>query len=105
MAASPVNWILLAISFILLIPGCALCWRTFHATDQLNGDVFRQANYEVCGFIFFWLMCLLAVTYLHQGKNIYVIRSLAVGILTYITVLGIYTNFTNLNNVSLWLCA
>lgn len=99
MAASPVNWILLAISFLLLIPGVALCWRTFHATDQLTGDLYRQANYEVCGFIFFFVMSLLAVTYLHQGKNIYVIRTLSVGVLVYVTVYGIYTNFTNLNNL------
>jgi hypothetical protein len=99
MAASPVNWILLAISFLLVIPACALCWRTFAATDQLTGDLYRQANYEVCGFLFFFIMNLLAVTYLHQGKNIYVIRTLAIGILLYVTVFGIYTNFTNLDNL------
>lgn len=74
-------------------------WRVFDAEDTISGNFRRQADYEVCGFLFFWAAALIAVLKLKGDGDAAVARAIALGALVYITVYGVYTNFTNLNNL------
>jgi hypothetical protein len=75
-------------------------WRVFEATDLIDGDLERQAHYEVTFFIFFFLAnCGILAFKNFTAYSFSVLRVGSIGILTYMLVLGIYTNFTALNNL------
>ena len=93
------NWVALVASFACVIPGCALLWRVYYSSDLIQGELYRQANYETCGFLFFWVLSLLAVLKLKDGKDVLVVRAMAVGVLLYITVYSTYLSFNVLNNL------
>jgi len=99
MAATIVNWIFLILAFVTMVPGVALLWRTFHADDQLTGKIYRLANYETCGFLFVWVLSALAVYFLKAGKSATVVRATMIGVMIYVTIYAVFTNFNNLNNL------
>jgi len=93
------NWLLLGLTFIVTIPGSALLWRVFDATDAVSGPVQRQAQYESCAFVFFAVVCALALYNIKNGNGYAAVRNLAVALVLYITVLSNYLNFNVLNNL------
>jgi hypothetical protein len=95
------NYVFLILSFITIIVGCACLWRAFdriHPT-YLDGNLLRQAQYEACSFLFYWIILFFCVWHMKVGKSYAALRLIAMGILLYITVFGTYVNFTILNNL------
>jgi hypothetical protein len=88
MAVSTLNWVFIALSFICAIPACALMWRVFDSEENIKDDYRRQADYEVCGFIFFWVTAFFALYKSREGASGTVARSISIGIVVYLTVLG-----------------
>jgi len=92
--------VFLVLSFICVIPGCALLWRVYDASETISGNLQRLAQYESCSFLFFWVV---NAAIAHMGRESQkvssVLRTLSIGVLLYITVYGNYVNFNNLNNL------
>jgi len=95
------NYVFLALSFICILPGCACLWRAFDQMQPsyIDGNLLRQAQYESCSFLFYWIILLFCVWHMKVGKSYSALRLIAMGILLYITVFGTYVNFTILNNL------
>jgi len=93
------NWFFLALSFICVIPACALLWNTFHKTSWLQNELYRQAQYETCFFIFFFVTVLIIAFMRTRAAEIAAVRNLSVAIIVYIVIYGDFINFTNLNNL------
>jgi len=101
MALSAFNWILLVLSFVTAIPGSALLWRVYDGVDAsvIHNPLQRQAQYESCSFIFYFIINLITLLVANKGQATSILRTLSIGILFYTTVYGDYVNFTNLNNL------
>jgi hypothetical protein len=68
-------------------------------SDFLAGNLLRQAQYEACSFLFYWVILLFCIWHMKVGKSYAALRLIALGIFLYITVFGTYVNFTILNNL------
>jgi hypothetical protein len=99
MAVHSSNWFFLALCFVCVIPACALLWNTFFKTSWLQDELYRQAQYETCFFIFFFIAVFIIAIQRTRAAEISVLRTLAVAIIVYITIYGDFINFTNLNNL------
>lgn len=99
MAVGTLNWVFIALSFFCAIPACGLMWRVFDSEENIKDDYRRQADYEVCGFLFYWFTSFLALYKSRDGSSGAVLRTISIGVLVYLTIAGTYTSFQNLNNL------
>jgi len=101
MAVTTLNWVFLVLSFVAAIPGSALLWRVYDALDAsaIKNPLQRLAQYESCSFVFFFIINAAIVSLANKGSSTAVLRVLSIGVLFYITILGYYVDFTNLNNL------
>jgi len=99
MAVSAIGTAFLVLSFICVIPGCALLWRVYDSDSAVKGNWERLAQYESCSFLFFFVVNAAIAYGTRNSKAASVLRVTSIGILLYITVFGEYVNFNNLNNL------